>query len=431
MGYRLAAPGLLLATGLAAVGASAGLAAQTPDTAEIVLRSDLAVDGHGNTIRDPTIVVRGDRIVFIGVGGQIPAGARVIDLRGYTLMPGMMDAHLHIDGHFRRQGERRSMTALWAAHNADVLLEHGFTTVRTLSSPDFVDVDTRNAINAGLIPGPRMLVSGQGMNDRMLAGAEGDRVKKGAAPADEAAIRDYVRRYVKEGVDWIKIFGTRSSRAGGTSVYSQQQLDWAVDEARREGKPVAVHAHSSEGVRRAVLAGARTIEHAALADDSTLDLLVQKQVFLVPNLYLAEYYLNHADQFGFSQEALDWTRKFLPIRTRVFNHAVKKGVKIVFGTDANAGWISSGTTAIEFERRVAAGQSTQDAIVSTTSRAADALMLADSLGDLKQGYLADIIAVQGNPLADIRALEHVVFVMKNGQVYREPGTTGHRTQGAR
>jgi imidazolonepropionase-like amidohydrolase len=171
---------------------------------------------------------------------------------------------------------------------------------------------------------------------------------------------------------------------------------------------VSTHAHAPEGTRRAILAGTRTLEHGALLTDDVLDLMVEHNVYYSPNLYLGEYYILHGEKFGYSEEALEWTAQFLPVRTKVFTHAVEKGVPIIFGTDANAGWVWSGETAIEFERRVAAGQSEKDAIVSTTSRAAEALMLSDRVGDLKAGLQADIIAVAGNPLEDISALGNVV-----------------------
>ena len=342
----------------------------------------------------------------------------MIDLRGYTLLPGMIDAHAHIGASFGR-GDGRSLTALYAARNARVLLESGFTTVRSLGSPTGVATALRDAIDEGLAPGPRLLVSGQGLTDAVLAAAEGDRLTEGTEPAGEGAIREWVRDRSDDDVDWIKVFATRSSRQGGTPTYSQEQLDWAMDEARTQHRPVSAHAHAPEGARRAILAGARTIEHGALLDDETLDLMVERGTYYAPNLYLGEYYVEHADEFGYSGEAIRFTKEFLSIRTEVFSNAVRRGVKIVFSTDSNSGWIWSGTTAIEFERRHAAGQTTKDAIVSATTRAAEALFM-DDVGNLEEGMLADIIAVDGNPLEDIKALGRPVFVMKDGEVFKRP-----------
>jgi imidazolonepropionase-like amidohydrolase len=403
------------------------------DAQEIALRTGLAIDGQGRPIRDAVILVRDNRIVAVQRDLAIPSGARVVDLRGYTVLPGMMDLHVHITNHFDSQGRARAasterarpaLTALHAAHNAKRLLESGFTTARSLGSPDAIDVDLRDAIEAGLVPGPRLLVSSRGMTDDEVPGAYGDRVKEGATPADEATIQRFVRDRLEEDVDWIKLFATRSSRAGGTPVYSREQLRWAIDEASRAGKPVSVHAHAPQGARDAVLAAdpgvVMTIEHGGLLDDSALELMAERGVYLAPNLYQSEYYLDHAYQFGFTQEAIDYTREFLPIRTAAFGNAVRKGVPIVFSTDAVEGYISSGTTAREFRRRVEAGQSAAAAIASATSVAARALGMADRLGDLRPGLLADLIAVQGDPLEDIGALERVVFVMKNGEVYKSP-----------
>jgi imidazolonepropionase-like amidohydrolase len=206
---------------------------------------------------------------------------------------------------------------------------------------------------------------------------------------------------------------------GGTPLYSQEQLNWFMDEARRQSKPVSAHAHAAEGVRRAVLAGARTIEHGALMDEAAMDLMVEHGTYYSPNLFLGEYYIAHAEEMGYSGAAIEFTRDFLPPRTAVFTTAVEKGVKIVFGTDANRGWLWEGNTALEFQRRNVAGQSERDAIISATTLAAEVLMV-DDRGDLQEGMLADVIAVRGNPLTDIKSLMNVVFVMKDGEIYRKP-----------
>ncbi len=385
----------------------------------VFLVSDLAVDGYGNTIEHPVIQVRDNLIVDVHSSRERPANARIIDLTGYTVLPGLIDGHVHITANYER-GARDAKLALYGARNARVVLMSGFTTVRSLGDPNFAAIDLRDAIEAGVVIGPRLTVSSQWIDDDILAGAEGDRVQRGEPPAGEAEIRALVKRKALEhGVDWIKVMATRSSRQGGSPVYSQEQLNWFVDEATKHGKPVSAHAHAPAGVQRAVLAGARTIEHGALMDADAIALMVDRGAYLCPNLYLGEYYVQHADRMGFSAEALRYTREFLPIRTRVFTNAVNAGVKIIFCTDANRGWLWEGNTAIEFRRRHAAGESLKDAIASATTEAAEALFLTDR-GNLEAGKLADIIAVRGNPLEDIEALMRVAFVMKDGKVYRQP-----------
>ena len=374
---------------------------------DTVLKTRLAIDGQGNVIRDAVIVVHDGRIVSVRPNGRVPQGAREVDLTKFTVMPGLIDMHVHIAAHFDESSrERPSITAFWAAENARKYLESGFTTLRSLGSSNLVDVDLRDAINAGLVPGPRLFVSGEPLAETAVKPAEG-----------EGPMREYVRRQVAANVDVIKIFGSLSSRAGGGPTYTLEQLKAAVDEAHKAGKPVAVHAHAAEAVRRAILAGADTVEHGALMDDAVIDLLVQKQVVYVPNLYLAEYYLANGQKFHFNEEQLRYTRDFMKPRAEAFAKAVKKGARIVFGTDAVAGM--AGHTAPEFERRVALGMPAQQAITSATSTPAKVLGMAEKIGDLKPGMFADIIAVEGNPLEDIKALGRVTFVMKEGTIYKQ------------
>ncbi len=387
---------------------------------DLALQARIAIDGQGNVIRNAVVLITEGKIVSIQSNGQVPPLTERIDLSAYTVLPGMIDMHVHITAHFGSGPERRSTTALWAAHNARKFLESGFTTLRSLDAPDFVDVDLRDAINAGLIPGPRLLVSGQGLNEPAVVAANGDLIARMQNPPTDviSPVREFVRKQLAGHVDVVKVFGSKSSRAGGGPTYSLEQMKAAIEEAHKAGKPVAVHAHAAEAVRRAIDAGADTIEHGALMDDATVDLLVRRQVVYVPNLYLAEYYLAHGKQFGFNEEELRYTREFMKPRADAFATAVKKGALIAFGTDSAAGM--AGETSPEFERRVALGMSTKQAIAHATSIPARALGLVDKTGDLRPGMAADIIAVQGNPLDDITALGRVVFVMKEGKVYRRP-----------
>ncbi|HSG07679.1 MAG TPA: amidohydrolase family protein [Longimicrobiales bacterium] len=398
------------------------MAPLSPLTAqEVILRAARAYDGHGEPVTPAVVHVRDGRIVAVGSAVGPTADGRELDLGSATLLPGLVDAHVHITNHFDARGERASATSLYGARAARALLLSGFTTVRTLGSPDFADVDLRNAIAEGLVPGPRLLASGDGITDGPgTVAADGNRADRGEAPATEAELRSAVRARIEAGVDWVKIFASQSSRAGGTPTYSQEQLSWMVDEASRAGVPVAAHAHAAEAVRRAVMAGATTIEHGALLDEETVSLMKERGVYLSPNLYLSEYYLEHGDDFGYTQEQLAWTAKLLPPRTEIFGKAAAMGVKIIHGTDANSGWVWSGDTAMEFVRRVQAGQAPRDALVSATSLAAEALAMGGEVGDLRAGFLADVVAVDGDPLNDIGALRRVVFVMKDGTIHLSP-----------
>lgn len=398
-----------------------GLVAQLAQAQDsmLVITGDRAIDGHGNAIRNPVIRVIGARIVSVtDDGGPLTPEASTIDLSGYTILPGMIDAHVHIVSTYDQDPSGPKL-ALYSARNAKRLLRSGFTTVRSLGDIDLVDVALRDAIAEGLVDGPRLLVAGQWLDDGILAGVDGDRVARGERPAGELEFREFVRARVSENVDWIKVLATRSSRQGGTAVYSQEQLEWLVDEASKHGKPVSAHAHAPDGILRSVRAGVRTIEHGALIDDEAIQAMIGAGTYLCPNLYLGEYYVAHADQMGYSGTALQYTRDFLPIRRGTFRQAIEAGVKTIFCTDANRGWVWEGNTAIEFVRRHENGEDPKAAIIAATTLAAEAIFL-DDRGNLAPGLLADIIAVDGDPLDDITALQRVVFVMKGGVVYVRP-----------
>ena len=301
----------------------------------------------------------------------MPEGTRVIDLSSYTLLPGLIDTHVHITSHFRESGGERLSEAYWAAKNAACLLDSGFTTVRSLGSRSEADLKLRDAIRRGLVPGPRLLVSGRTLKAEWRASWR------------ESQIRNFVRSRITKKVDWLKVFATESIRKGGDPTFSEKEVRWAVQEAALQNVPVAAHAHSAEGAKRAILAGVRSLEHGALLDDEALQLLADRNVFYVPNLYICEYYLNHWTKFSFDAEARDWTEKGLALQKKVFRRSVEMRIKILFGSDAVAGWMSSGATAIEFQRRVAAGQQPKDALISATGLAAEALQMGDKIGDLE------------------------------------------------
>jgi imidazolonepropionase-like amidohydrolase len=391
----------------------------------VAVVAEMAIDGYGQAISDPVIVIAGDVIESVLPGGEVPEGAAVVNLQGMTILPGLIEGHVHVAsvGGCAREPAR---CALHVLRNAQSLFSEGFTTVRSLGGNTEVVVSVRNAIAEGVIPGPRLLVAGAYIQDGNAPGAEGNRVKEGAEPADEAALRSMVRERAEAGVDWIKVLATGNSSGGGLPHYSQEQLNWIVDEGRRHGKPVSAHAHGPEAVRRAVEAGVRTIEHGVLLDEETLRFLAEKGTYFIPNLHLQHWNLSNAEEWGMDETFVRNTEETIRVRTEMFRKAVAEGVLLVYGTDAIMGWISSGTTAAEFETRHAAGQDAADLIASATTRAAEALNL-DDRGDLRPGLFADIIAVEGNPLEDISALRKVRFLMKGGKQFQmtweAPGST--------
>ena len=417
--------------------------AEAPAAKVVVLRAARLFDGRSDRmIQNAVVVVEGTKIRDAGSGIPVPPGATVVDLGDATLLPGFIDAHTHLTGQASDNwlsdfylGLRRSVPeqTLLASTYAKKTLESGFTTVRNVGAEKDEDVGLRNAIRNGWTEGPRMLVS------RYALGATGGHCDNTGFPpetfgpeggltegilhgADEA--REAVRRQVKFGADVIKVCASGGVLSLGDDVAAPQltdaELAAIVDEAHRLGRRTAAHAHGDLAARAAVRAGIDSIEHGSFLTDETLQLMKSKGTYLVPTLLAGEWLGGKTDKLP--PEIAVKTRAALGARSDTFRRALRSGVRIAFGTDA--GVSPHGLSAREFALMVSLGMSPAAAL-RTTSAAADLLGLGNLTGTIEKGKEADIVAVAGDPLQDIHATEHVLFVMKEGRIVRgavEPPT---------
>jgi imidazolonepropionase-like amidohydrolase len=382
-----------------------------PSTHRIVIAAGTVLDGKGKSLKNVRIAIEGSKIVAVNPDVE---GSVDYDLRGLTVLPGWIDAHVHITWIFGKDGKNAGTEgttqedAYKAASNAWLTLMAGFTTVQSVGAPK--DIPLRNAIAKGIVPGPRILTAVEPL--------EGQGEKTGTP--DE--IRAFIRKQKAAGADLIKIFASKSIRQGGGMSLSQEQLSAACDEARKQGLRTLVHAYK-EAVRAATLAGCTEVEHGTLAPDDDLKLMAEKGTYFDPQCGLViENYLQNRERYlgtqGYTAEGFAAMEKILPMDHEIVEHATKTPeLKVVFGTDAVAG--AHGRNAEEFIDRVRdCGVDPMAAMVSANSLGAEALGLGDQIGSIAPGFQADIIALDGDPLKDITAVRRVVFVMKGGVVYK-------------
>ncbi len=419
-----------------------GVAASAADQT-IVLKAARIFDGKSKSlIPNGVIVVQGDKIVDMGSNVAVPSDAKVIDLGDMTLSPGFMDAHTHLTLDFSGDFNKRrleqldlniSEQAIRAVGYARTTVEAGFTTVRDVgsrfvSSREFVDVALRNAINKGVIVGPRMLVATKGIGATgghfdptggfrdFLFGREPDYTDGIANGPDE--VRKAVRFEVKNGADVIKaaVSGGVLSLADevDTPQFTPAEMAALVDESHRLRKKVAVHCHGDQAAREAIEAGVDSIEHGSFMKPQTVALMKQKGTFLTPTLMASEYIMSKIDRYPPTLQAK--AREATAARSDMFRNAVKMGVRISFGTDAAV--FPHGQNAKEFALMIGLGMAAIDALKSATSNDAELLGIAQKVGTLEKGKLADIIAMPGDPIADITVTERVSFVMKEGKIIR-------------
>lgn len=392
-------------------------------------------------MRNAVILVQDGRITAVGASVQIPSGATVIDLSGATVLPGFIDAHVHLashtigDGDWQHAGltEMPSQLALLGAAHAQQTLEAGFTTVRVVGTGNFSDIALRNAISSGWIPGPRILGAGISFGIRgghcdgtngLQPGALGREagVESGVADGVEE-VRNAVRYAVKYGADVIKICATGGvlslTDSVGVQQYTEEEMRAIVETAAQLDRRVAAHAHGTAGIKAAVRAGVTSIEHGSILDAEAVALMKQKGTWLVPTL-LAGFTVESLATAGRLPPPI--AAKALAIAPRMHNSfklAVDGGVKIALGTDA--GVMRHGTNAREFALMVRYGMTPMQAIVAGTSGGATLLGLEREIGTIAVGKRADIVAVAGNPLDSIQVLQNTQFVMKDGRVFKRDG----------
>jgi imidazolonepropionase-like amidohydrolase len=403
--------------------------------APIAVRAAHLIDGIADRpIDEAVVLIEGDRIVAVGSRLSIPADARVIDLGDATLMPGFIDCHTHITGqaddYYKSLVRQSSIDDAVRAHvYAERTLQAGFTTIRNVGAEDFVDIALRNAIDEGMVRGPRIVAAGHAIGS---TGGHADRT--GVSPylhiegftgvADGVdGVRLKVREQIKYGADVIKMIASAGVLTEEDSVgapqYSQAEMDALVDEAHRWDRKVAAHAHGTEAIKMAVRAGVDSIEHGSFIDDEGIRMMKARGTYLVADIYNDDYILAEYARLNFPQKILDKERLVGRTQRENFRKAVQAGVKIAFGTDA--GVYPHGDNGKQFAKMVEWGQTPMQAIKAATSSAADLLGRSRQVGSVTPGHYADLVAVRADPLADIRVLEHVDFVMKGGQVYRRDG----------
>lgn len=419
-----------------------------PASKSYVLKAARLFDGKSNALVKPGVVVVTDgKIVASGTSAAIPAGAEVLDLADATLLPGFIDAHTHVTMMYREDYARAALDelqkpipemALEASVNARVTLMAGITTVRDVGSRDYLDAGLRNAINRGVVPGPRMLVAvhaigatgGHCDETGYRAGVFGKETgpEEGVINGADQA-RQAVRLAHKYGATIIKTCATGGvlslADAVDTPQLTQEELNAIVDEAHALKLKTAAHAHGAEGAKRAIRAGIDSIEHGSFLDDEALNLMKQRGTYYVPTLMAAQ---------GLSEQMAKGVAIPPPILVKAnaaiaaihqtFQKALGMGIKIGLGTDAAV--YPHGRNPEEFHQMVDLGMKPIDALKAGTSADADLLGLADKLGTLEPGKLADIVAVPGDPIENIRATEHIFFVMKEGVIYKnDRGATAH------
>jgi imidazolonepropionase-like amidohydrolase len=382
---------------------------------KIIKAGSLFDSSSGKVTKDAVIVIEDEKIVAVGGSGTvIPADAEVIDLSSSFVLPGVMDMHTHVVGNldnyfFAGYFQSPHRATIGGVVNAEKTLMAGFTTIRNVGASDYADVALRNAINAGEVPGPRMAVSGPGLG---ITGGHCDRNSLNASFEERSdGVAD---------VDLTKFCATGGVFSKGTKVgmtqYTLEEMQAIVDESHTHGRKVAAHAHGNEGIKRAILAGVDSIEHASFLDREAVQMGIDRGTYFALDIYNTEYTLEMGAANGVPEENINKERVVGTSQRQSFTLAVNMGAKVVFATDS--GVYPHGDNGKQFARAVRFGMTPEQAIMSATSLTAELLGWEDKVGEIAAGKYADIIAVHGNPLENINELEDVDFVMKGGIIYK-------------
>jgi len=425
---------ILLLCLLCLAGASTAQQPPVPGPAGVAIKAGRVLDVRsGNYLTGQIIWIESGKIKAIGnaseIAPKLPAGIRMIDLSNATVLPGLIDCHTHLTMSPFLMGPAGlhysyPRQALLGARNARVTLEAGFTTVRNVGAAGYSDIALRDAINAGDVPGPRILASGPplsitgGHADENFLGPQFNFSADGVADGEDVIKK--VRENIKFGADVIKFMATGGVLSEGDNPaleqYSPEEMKMIVETAHGLGRKVAAHAHGELGIRNAVLAGVDSIEHGSYINDEDIRLMKERGTYLAPTVYLQDWLMQNLSSLGLTPNMMEKARIVLPIAQQNLSHAFRSGVKIAFGTDAAV--YPHGLNAHEFAKMVEMGMTPLASIQAATVNAADLIGWSDRVGTLELGKFADLIAVNGNPLEDVAILQHVRFVMKGGEVIK-------------